>query len=100
MHNPGRVVKVVDGLNHLGKVIARVALREASSFILLLNEREEIALFDEFEDDEKYLDSAARRRTHHNLPIDVPIEQVNNIGMLDVLEEAYFVVQNFLKGRQ
>lgn len=97
--DPGRVMQVVDRLYHLREIKARITFGEASCVVLLFDEGEEVALFDQLEDDEKNLNRTSSG-TNHELAMDVPIQEVNDVGVLDVLEEAHFVVENSLEGWQ
>jgi len=92
-------VEVIHCVYHLTEVESRIIFGEAASQILLLNEGKEVALFNELEDNEKYLNCAARR-VDHELSLDVPVDQVDNVIVLNILQEADLVVQNLLESGQ
>ena len=91
MHDTCRVVKILNGIKHLIKVVPSISLRKTSCLILKFNEREEVALFDQLKDNEKYLDRMARF-AFNDLASNLPVIQADDVRMTDVLEQLHFVV--------
>jgi hypothetical protein len=97
--HPRRVVEVIHCVDHLPEVETRIIFGEAASQILLLNEGKEVALFYELKHNEKYLNCAARVGDHE-LSLDVPVDQFDNVIVLNILQETDLVVQNLLESGQ
>ena len=92
-------VEILNGIEHLSEVITSVIFREASSLVFEFYEREEVALLDQLKDNEKDLDCPARA-IDNEFTVAVPVNEVDDVGVTDVLQQLYFVVKNLLKSWQ
>ena len=92
-------MQVIDRVKHLLEVEACITLRETSRIILQLNEGEQVALLDQLQHDEEDLNSPARL-AHYKLAIAVPVHQVDDVWMPNVLKQPDLVVEDFLESRQ
>ena len=76
-------VQIFDSIEHLTKVKASKSFWKPARSILLLNKREEVSLFDEFENYEKYLDCFAWW-FDNELAFAIIVYKLDNIGVSDL----------------
>ena len=97
MDNSSHSMQVLNRVEHLREIVTRKLLRKASALILPLDEGKEVALLNEFKHDEEYLNALARL-LDHGLSLTVVVDELNDVGVLDLLEELHLIVEDFLEG--
>ena len=99
VHHACCPVQVLDSVKHLREVVASKFLGETASLIFLFDEREKVALLNEFQNYEENL-NALPRVFDDGFAFAVVINQLDDVGVFDGFEEADFVVEDFLEGGQ
>ena len=96
MHNSCRAVQVLNCIQHLRKVVSSEPLREASFLVLLLDEGEEVTLFNELKNNKEDLYAFAIL-LDHCFALDVVVEELNDVLMANVFEEFDLVAEDLLE---
>ena len=99
MDNTRAVVEILNGTKQLFEVVPRELLVEASFVVLNFDEGKQVALLDQFQDNEVDLNCLLRFLNHY-LAIDVVLHKPNDVRVIHLLEQCDFVQQNLLKHLQ
>jgi hypothetical protein len=99
VHYARRIMQILNRAEELEEIVPSKALIEAALLVADLNEREEIALLHELQDDEKDLDSLPTGLNDY-LSFAVVLDELYYIWVVHCLNEVYFILEDLLERLQ